>query len=261
MLSGLTVHVSRSGVLVRRPRLGRGGGDQRAPPGPASGRSGVSPSRDLRDAEGGAVVLQREVDDADRLQAAGREVRAALRHARRRGCRVPVPEVEQLVGDVGRQRATSSRASAFADSMRADRSSRSPRRRRQLTAGRRVRRPGDRGRRSAVRHQAESRLGHDHRLTGLDRVAVERSRTAETPRDRPRPGTPRRCPTHPPHAAGPARRRGSRCGRCGQTRHRVRRVVAQDGVDHEVGDDVAAEPGGAPPGESDGSRQHCGHGG
>ena len=92
-------------------------------------------------------------------------------------------------------------------------------------------------------------------------AAVEAPRAAEARPGRPRPGRPRRSRWRPRRAAGPARPPGSppavdrRQAERAQPGHGVGGVVADHGVEQQVGDHVAAQPRGAPPGQAGRGRQ------
>ena len=94
-------------------------------------------------------------------------------------------------------------------------------------------------------HQADAGADDDDGLAGLERLGVERRGPAEAARGRPRPGTPRRTRVAP--SARSRARPASRVSRrvrlaaqpeLGQPGHRVGRVVADHGVEHQVGDHV-----------------------
>ena len=162
----------------------------------------------------------------------------------------------------GRQRATSRRARASAASTSAARRARSA----SPTSGSWRRSAGWAVQVTAAptahRHQARARSPSDDRgLAGLqggvvegprtaepDRVALDRERRADAGRAR-RPGA---GPARPTRVSVPSATRQPRDG--------VGGVVAQHGVDQQVGDHQAAQPGRRPPREAGGGGQQGGHG-
>ena len=219
----------------RRPHLGRAGGDQRPPCRRGRGAQGGSRrARSRTPLTRPAVVLERQVDDVERLQPARGQVDAA-RRARRRERRtgVAVPQVHQLVGDLGPPAGDVERGERVGRVRAARRAARGrPRRGRAAGGARRAC--------AAQATAAPARCGTrprpvpstHHRLAGLERVGVERRRARPARPGRPRPGTPRRRRSRPAARSRPrAPTRVSVPSAPGQPGDVVGRVVAEDGVD------------------------------
>jgi iron complex transport system ATP-binding protein len=247
---------------VRTSSLGpdlRGAGCHESPTGGGSeGLERGSSRRDLGGADGTAVVLEGQVDDGARLQGPGSELHTALWsaegwteargsvqvHQGVGGLRPPPGDVE--VGE-GRGRLLEGQpegAVRLADV-------------RQLTRGGGVRRPLH-GRSDAPRDEPD--LTGDDRLTDLEGGGAELARPADPDRV---PGLGKGQAAgldarDPELGEGPGEGHGT-VG-LGKTGDDVRGVPAEDGIEHEVGDLLASQPGRTPPGEARGDGQGGWHG-
>ena len=175
------------GRPVTRAATPRGSRRRPAPAAPArsSGRRAAARALDLGGAHGAAVVLQREVDDAERLQRRGRPGRrsaagmpgGAPSRARCRRFDQLVGHLGPPAGDVERGQRGWPSSSSAARSVAVGLADVG-----QLAAGRRHA-PSrlDRGA-GPVRHQPEPGAGDDHGLAGLEGGGVERRRAAEPDR-------------------------------------------------------------------------------
>ena len=252
---------------VRRPHLGRAGGDQRPPAGAGQrpqGARGAARSRTPTRAPPSSSSARSTISSA--CSAAARPGRRSAagtpsgRVDRRRGAagssagRRPRAATGRRRGGPARRRSRAARARSVRSASPTSGSCR-------RSAG--VRRPGDRGP-DALRHQPDAR--HPTRRTTASPASSAAALNAARPAEPDRVALDRAAPRPKPVAparAQPARAPTTRVSvpsAPGQPGDGVGGVVAEHRVDQQVGDDVAAQPGGAPPREPARRGQAGGHG-